>query len=157
MFLKLNELGSDSKLVYQLAEELKNDPQQVAMAQALTKDSSRPFGLKGTFGLFGSEEWWNNIKNGVMPTNFVKGAISRLFISGQDEDSQPNTFDLLLPNGKIHTESIFTDNNQDKNLFQIGRSVYILYVLDELKNQSSNFGDKANCSEIVVEMAVSLE
>lgn len=153
MFLKLNELGLDSKLVYQLAEELKNDPQQVVMAQALTKDVSRPFGLKGTFGLFGSEDWWANIKNGVMPTNFVKGVISRLFISGQDEDSQPNTFELLLPNGNSHTESIFTGNAQDKNLFQLGRSVYIFYALDELKAQSLG----SNYSEIVVEMAVSVE
>lgn len=151
MLLKLNGSG-ELRLVYELLEELKHDHEQVAMAQALTKDDSKSFGLKGTHGLFGSEEWWENIKNGVMPTRHISGVIDRLFVSGQEQDSEENAFDLLLDDGSIHTESIFVNNKSDIDLFKKGSRVEVLYALDELKSDSPG---GANYSEIVLEMAVS--
>lgn len=46
-----------------LSEELKDNPEQIAMTQSLTLDKSRPYmGLKVTNDLFGSKEWWDSIK-----------------------------------------------------------------------------------------------
>ncbi|AJQ94187.1 hypothetical protein [Gynuella sunshinyii] len=154
MFLKLDEDNSSLQLVYQLSEELKNDPEQVAMAQALTQDESRPFGLKGTHGLFGSDEWWDNLRKGVLPVRHVSGVIERLFVSGQEKGMEANTFDLLLNDGGSHTESIFVDSEKYRQLFKVGSRVEILYALDELKMQPAP-GGRINYSEIVVEMAVS--
>ncbi len=155
MFLIFDEAGSAMKLVYQLSEELKNDPEQVAKVQALTQDSSRPFGLKGAHGLFGSDEWWENLRNGILPVRHVSGVIKRLFISGQEKGREANTFDLLLDNGEVHTESIFVNSEKNRQLFKVGSQVEILYALDELKMQPSQ-GARINYSEIVVEMAVSI-
>lgn len=57
MFLSLAESRVPMRLVYQLAEELRRDPEQVFLVQSLTLDKNRPLlGLKGSFGLFGSKE-----------------------------------------------------------------------------------------------------
>jgi hypothetical protein len=154
MFIKLDKVGVPMKLVYQLSEELRHDSEQVAMAQALTQDESRPFGLKGSHGLFGSDEWWDNIKKGILPMRYISGVIDRLFVSGQEQGAQVNTFDLRLSDGSLHTESIFANNQDDYQLFKLGSRVSIVYVLDELKMQPAPVGG-VNYSEIVLEMAVS--
>lgn len=154
MLLKLNDESSSMKLVYQLSEELKHDPGQVAKAQALTQDDSKPFGLKGTHGLYGSEVWWNNIKKNVLPLRQISGVIERLYVSGQEQSSQANTFDLLLSDGSLHTESILVNSRADYQLFKVGSRVEILYVFDELKMQPAP-GGGVNYLDILLEMAVS--
>jgi hypothetical protein len=60
-------------LIYNLAVELENDPEHVKLVQELTLDKTRPLmGLKGTHGLFGSNEWWNSIYSKKMKLK-VKG------------------------------------------------------------------------------------
>ena len=55
----LENTQTPMKLVYLLSEELKADPEYVSLTQALTLDKSKPYvGLNGTYGLFGSQEWW---------------------------------------------------------------------------------------------------
>jgi hypothetical protein len=142
------------KLVYQLTEELKHDPEQVAKAQALTQDKSKPFGLKGSRGLFGSVEWWSNIEKGVLPTRQISGVIERLFVSGQEKSAQANTFDLLSSDGTLYTESILVNSQVDQQLFKVGSRVEMVYVFDELKEQPAPDGG-VNYLDILLEMAVS--
>lgn len=72
MFLQLDKSPVPIKLVYQLSEELRKNPRLVELAQAMTLENSKPFaGLKGTYGLYGSEESWSNIRNGVIPRREV--------------------------------------------------------------------------------------
>lgn len=145
--------GSALRVVYELSEELKNDPQQVIMVQALTKDSMRAFiGLKGTHGLFGSDEWWENIKKGVLPTRCVSGTITRMFVAGQD-GGDVNEFELSMESGSSCTESIYVNDLVDRKLFKTGCKVEITYVFDELKLQPAEDGG-VNYSKIVLKMAV---
>lgn len=144
------------KLVYQLSKELEDDPEQVALAQTLTRDQSRPLmGLKGSHGLFGSQEWWNSIKSGTIPLRYVSGVIKRMYVSGQERDVPENTFDLLTSEGATKSESCYTNAKDDLGLYQVGRRVDIVYALDELKAQPAA-DEGVNHSEIVLEMAVSL-
>ena len=145
------------KVVYRLAEELKNDPEQVALAQALTQDKSRPaMGLKGTFGLFGSQEWWNNIEQGNMPLLKLSGIITRTYVAGQDESESVNAMELVLADGSIRPEGIYANHADDKKLYRVGCKVEVVYALDELKRQPGHDGN-VNYSEIPLEMAVSLQ
>ncbi len=149
MFIKLDDSNASMKLVYQLSEELKQDPGQVAMTQALTLDESKPsMGLKGTHGLFGSDEWWNNIKSGVASTRFMSGLINRTYVTGQEQGADENTFDIVLGDSSRHTESFFANNESDYQLFKVGCRVEIIYVIEDLKGQSMQ-------SDVVLEMAVS--
>lgn len=147
---------SQLKRVYHLFEELAHDPEQVADAQALSLDQSRPYiGLKGSLGLFGSPEWWANIEAGDMPLKHLSGVIARVYVAGQDRSDVPNAFDLSCSDGTVRMEGIYVNSPEDVALYQVGRKVNVVYVLDELKMPSSNGGK--NYLEIVLEVAISMQ
>jgi len=157
MLLKLENTKIPMKLVYTLSEELKERPERIALTQALTLNKSKPqMGLKGTYGLFGSQEWWNNIKQKKMPLLFLSGIIKRTYAAGQDPSTIDNSFSMLLDDGSVHDESIYSyTKEEDKRLFCIGSRVEIVYALDEMKQQPAIDG-RVHYSYIVLEMAVSL-
>lgn len=155
MLLNSSKTDIEMKNVYQLSVELAQDTEQVRLAQRLTLDNSRPLmGLKGSKGLFGSAEWWNNVREGEIPQKKVSGIITRTYVSGQDLEKVDNTFDMVLPDGSVHTESIFVHDIKDNDLYRVGHFVQIVYALDELKAQPASRGN-TNYSEIVLEVAVS--
>ncbi len=144
------------KLVYLLSEELKENPGRVALTQALTLDSSKPYmGLNGTYGLFGSREWWDNIEKRAMPLLFLSGVIQRTYVAGQDVSPEDNSFSLLLDNGAVREESIYNHTKEeDRKLFVVGSRVEVVYVFDELK-PGAMMGEETHL-DIVLEMTVSL-
>jgi len=145
------------KRVFSLSDELKRAPERVALTQALTKDESRPFiGLKGSYGLFGSQEWWGNIELRKMPLLFVSGQISRAYVAGQDRSAGNNTIDLIARDGSVFPVGIYTNDKQDVELFREGYWVEMVYALDELKQQPASDGG-VNYSKVALEAAVSLQ
>lgn len=155
MFLKIEQAEVPMKLVYQLITELQGDPAQVAEVRALSADVSRPnMGLKEGFGLFNSDEWWDNIKGRNLRGNYVSGVIADLSHAGQDEDDDINSFILLLDNGSTRYDSIYCNNPCDSKLFSLGSRVDIFSVFVPLKN-SMPPGVRRDFSEMVIEMAVS--
>ena len=52
-------------------------------------------------------------------------------------------------------EGIYVNSPEDVALYQVGRKVNVVYVLDELKMPSSNGGK--NYLEIVLEVAISMQ
>ncbi|NHZ96740.1 hypothetical protein [Massilia sp. CCM 8734] len=156
MFLRLDEADVPMKLVYQLKEDLRRDPERVQQTQALTLNASRPcMGLSGRLGLYGSPEWWANIQNGVIRQEIVSGLITRVYISGWGED-EINAFSFVTPYEEVDHEDIHVINQADANLFQVGSRVDVLYCYYELKHQPAEDGTIVYLKE-VVEMAVSLE
>ncbi|WP_232776919.1 hypothetical protein [Rahnella sp. AA] len=144
------------KLVYQLTEALKIDPEQIVLAQALTLNALKPrLGLKGSLGLFGSQKWWASINQKKMPLLHISGEISRAYCSGQSESGLNNTIDVVLEDGSKSTIGIYTNNKSDVQLFKIGCKIDIVYALDELKQQPALDGG-VNYSKIALEMAISI-
>lgn len=157
MFLHLNEAHAPMKLVFQLSEELKGNPERVALTQSLTLNTSRPhMGLKGTHGLFGSSAWWESVLQRKVPLLFLSGVIQRAYIAGQDEHGMNNTVDVLLDDGSVRAVGIYVNERDDINLFRVGCRTEIVYALDELKQQPASDGG-VNYSKIALEMMVSLE
>jgi hypothetical protein len=154
VYLNLPALPTSAKLVYELSMELAHDLEQVSLAQALTMDETRPLmGLRGTYGLFGSEEWWRNIANGLMPTKVISGVIEKVYSSGQDSGNEINTMDVISKKGEHFMEGIYLNFEDDLSLFKVGAEVYIFYALDPLKRRNSD--DQVQFSEIVIEVAIS--
>ena len=144
------------RLVYQLVNELKNDPSIVPEAQAMTLDTSRPnIGCKATYGLYGSEEWWENIKSGRMPGQYECGVITELFHAGQDGDEDDiNSFMFLTEDGTERMESIYCDDESDYALFRVGCTVKMFSVLQPLKSEE-RYASRSEPANFVIEMAVS--
>lgn len=141
------------KPVYTLAEALAQDPARIVKMQFLTLDSTRPhMGLKGSHGLFASDDWWESIKAGRITTRTVTGRIERTYFAGQDSRRgyQVNSFTLRLEDGSTFDESIYTHSKHDIKLFVPGAMVTMVYALDELKEQPAADGS-VNVARIVLE------
>ncbi len=152
MFLHLEKALVPMKLVYELRVELENDPEYIKIVQALTLNKSRPFmGLKGTYGLYGTEKWWHNIRTRVMPLRHVSCIITETFWGNQDTPDGHNSFNFIDKNGSEEFESFYANNPKDLALFKVGARVEMLYAIDEYKEPSFNDG-----SGMVLEMAVSI-
>ena len=146
------------KSVYTLAEAVATDPARIAKTQSLTLDSSRPhMGLKGSCGLFASEEWWQSIKAKRIQTLTVTGNIERTYFAGQDSrrGDQVNSFTLRLEDGSAVDESIYTNHKRDIQLFVPGATVTMIYALDELKVQSAA-GGSMHYARTVLEVTISV-
>ena len=99
---------SNLKLVYELKKDLENKPEYVQEVQSVSLDSSKPhIGLKGNKGLYGSQQWWENINSGDIPIKFSYGVITRVYEAGQDHMGIVNSFDYETETGFILTEGIY--------------------------------------------------
>ena len=157
MLLQLEAAGLAMKLIYDLARDLEANPGRVAAAQALTLNAARPLmGLKGTHGLSGSEAWWESIRRGRMPLEFVAGVALRAYVVGQGDSGPNNTVDLRLDDGSTRAVGIYANDRRDVALFRPGCRVELVYALDELKRQPAPDGSM-NCSKVALDMAVSME
>ena len=158
MLLELENAKVPMKQVYLLSEELKRKPEYITLVQTLTLNKSRPLmGLKGTYGLYGSQEWWDNIERKIIPLRFISGIIKRTYVAGQDPSPIDNCFSMILDNGSLHEEGIEDFiRKEDKKLFRIGSRVEIVYALDEMKEQPAPDGG-VNYADVILEVAVSLQ
>ncbi|TVO58081.1 hypothetical protein [Denitromonas halophila] len=137
------------KTIYTLKNELAADPGQVAAAQALTLDASRPFGLNGTFGLFGSDEWWKSIENGLLGQTVLSGVITSLRRVGMHNESQE--FVMRLDSGGTYAYDTVADTKHDVKMYVVGKKARVVLVRDPWKRPSAARGTH---SEIVIEIAV---
>lgn len=146
--------GVDIRLIYSLEEELENDPGQVKLAQALTLNPLKPLlGLKGVNGLFGSQNWWDNIYSHKIQLEEVSGVVRRAYVSGQDYQAQVNTLDIEQIDGSVATVGVYANKTEDVRFLRVGCQICIIYALDELKKQPALDGSK-NFSRIALEMAI---
>lgn len=121
------------KKVYDLEVTLALDPKQVADTRALTLDQSRPLmGLKGVYGLFGSFEWWNNLKCGRMPTVLYEGQIESLQFEGMNNEGR--SFTLKLKEGGTYTYSCVANKQADLGAYATGRQVRVTTCTEHKKN-----------------------
>lgn len=134
--------------------ELANDPERVRLTHALTLDPNRPqMGLKGSAGLFGSHQWWENTLNGRIRVKTVPGVITETLWSGQEPHpgDKANAFVMRCEEGRDLGKSIYINNKRDAALFKPGAGVAFAQALDELKRPSRS----ETHSVIMLEMAVS--
>ncbi|MFZ6713385.1 hypothetical protein [Undibacterium sp. TC9W] len=144
------------KLVYQLERYLQEHPDDMRDVQLLTLNDEKPYaGLKGVQGLYGSDEWWTNIRNGVIPSEQVTAQISDIFAVGFPGDNNPATeLQLLLTDGSYKLLTMKANDPKDFKLFKIGCQIMTFHAFNELKNPSSYFGKPY---PILIEIAVSVD
>lgn len=124
--------------VFSLRKYLEDNPKDVLMTQKVTLNEKKTnLGLNGTYGLYGSDEWWNNINNNIIPKKTIEGRILRKYITGQDENIF-NTIDILLENGIVFSEGIYFNNKKDIKLYDEGVNIKILYIYDDRKAKDEN-------------------
>ena len=103
--------------VYSLWQELEKDSDHLKRAQALSLDRSKPnMGLSTRFGLYGSDEWWRNVDNGVIPRATYSGVITETFYTGMDTDRRHSSFRIKTDDGREYSYGMAPQNSSYKGL-----------------------------------------
>ncbi len=156
MLLNQAKFKEPMKLVYQVQVKIKQDPEHVKRVQELTLNKQRPTrGLNGTYGLYGSSEWLENLESGIIPRKQISGVIQDVYRASMDSSGSPDQIDILLDGGGIISKGIYINHRKDLKLFRKGKMVEILCFIEDMKLIDHGVG-KYQTHEFVLEMAVSL-
>lgn len=115
--------------------DLRDDKRTVKLIQDATLNT-KDFGLKPENGLFGSKEWWEAIKNGIIPKNTLEGIISRVYMSGHNDFPE---FEVTANDG---SKTRWERQGHDK-YYVMGKRIKIIYVVQKLKRPLITCGAKA--------------
>jgi hypothetical protein len=125
--------------VYSLREELERDAQYIKTVQALTLDASRPrMGLSARLGLYGSDEWWRNVENGVVSRATYFGTITETFYEGMQSDRRHNSFRMKTDDGREYSYSMVPENSSYRGLYRVGHRAEITTIFNELKRRKAD-------------------
>ncbi len=112
--------------------DLKEDKEKIALIQNATLNTDYA-GLKMEHGLFGTEEWWQAIEQGLFPKKVIEGTISRVYMSGQG--SNYPEFEIESIDGKTQWT-----REGDERYFIVGKKVRLTYILQEKKKPCKILG-----------------
>jgi hypothetical protein len=104
--------------------DLKRDDERVRQIQQATLEKT-DFGLVPDPALFGSSEWWQAIKLGIIPVQTIKGVISKVFMSGHNDFPE-----FEIDDGKEKTQ---WERRGIEEAYTVGRSVPLKYVVQKFK------------------------
>ncbi|MDC5356528.1 hypothetical protein OHW66_18620 [Acinetobacter baumannii] len=127
------------KLVFDLKMWLeKNGEDDIKSTHALTLDNTTNSGLSGVYGLYGTNEWWDNIEKGNIETYVISGVIHD--VSKGDTFVDENTMITIVSDNTeddIYEGVLFTNESLKRkygNLYSKGNKIVVFYILDILKD-----------------------
>jgi len=130
------------KLVFDLKMWLeKNGEDDIKSTHALTLDNTTNSGLSGVYGLYGTNEWWDNIEKGNIETYVISGVIDD--VSKGDVFVDENTMITIVSDNTeddIYEGVLFTNESLKSecgNLYSKGNKIVVFYILDELKDKDT--------------------
>lgn len=129
--------------IYNLA----NDQEYIRKVQRATQNTT-DYGLVPEHGLFGSDEWWNAIRTGKLPTTRVEGVISRVYMGSMNDWPE---FEIDS-NGRKTTWTRKVHRREDDALYVPGKSVRLDYVIQHAKKDLGNLGTTAQ--EVVLRIGI---
>ncbi|MCH7307091.1 hypothetical protein MMO38_02890 [Acinetobacter sp. NIPH 1852] len=129
------------KLVFDLKLSLLMNPESIKETHEVTLDQSTSMGLKGDYGLYATDEWWENIDNGNIETYVTSGTIIGLNEENPFmEANKVTTIKLDNEEREIYGGVDFTNEEIEiryRNLFKVGNKIVTFYVLDKLKEDDT--------------------
>ncbi len=129
--------------VYDLAK----DTEHISKVQRATLNTT-DYGLVPEQGLFGSDEWWEAIQTGRLPTIRVEGVISRVYMGSMNDWAE---FEIDS-NGRKTTWTRSVHRREDDQFYAVGKRVCLDYVIQKFKKDLANRGKLE--TEVVLQIAV---
>ncbi len=129
--------------VYSLAK----DTEHVRKVQRATLNTT-DYGLVPEHGLFGSDEWWEAIRTGKLPTICVEGVISCVRMGSMND--WPG-FEIDS-NGSKTNWTRHVHSAEDDRFYVAGKRVCLEYVIQHTKKDLANLGTTEQ--EVVLRIAV---
>jgi atypical dual specificity phosphatase len=140
-----NDSG-DMVTVYSLRRD-KRHVEDVQRATLTTKD----FGIEPTHGLFGSEEWWNQIASGKLPVERLCGVITRLYMGSMNDWPE---FSMRSDAGQDVSWSRYANSEHLADFYAVGRRVEVDYIVQHHRAASFDGGAETKC---VIEVRIGAE
>ena len=101
------------RLVYSVLKEIELKPEEVRAAQKLTLNKNRALGLNGSYGLYGSDEWINNLKAEIIPRIKIEGVIESVYKVGMYESDEVNSVEIVTSKGGLIHKGIYVNYKKD--------------------------------------------
>lgn len=118
---------------YQITNRFKDNKNSIRLIQNASKDKSSDSGLKIENGLLiGTKDWFKAIETGLIEKHTLKGAISRVYMSGHNDWPE---FEIDC-NGDI---SNWTREGIDEH-YEKGKRIEIDFVIQKFKRQIDILG-----------------
>lgn len=132
----------DEKLVE--IYSLTRDSEQICKVQRATLNTT-DYGLVPEHGLFGSEEWWDAIRTGKLPTIRIEGVIARTHMGSMNDWP---VFDVDSGGRK----SSWTRQGIPFEAYVVGKRVRLDYVIQKAKKDLARLGTVDQ--EVVLRIAI---
>jgi hypothetical protein len=104
---------------------LQSDKSYIREVQEAT-ESTEKFGIEPTHGIFGSEEWWQHIREGTLPMHHLKGTVSSVHMGSMNDWPE---FTLRTESGEEFTWSRYANGPEFVGLYTVGRPIEVDYVI----------------------------
>lgn len=134
-------VGNESKFILERYDKVYDDLIDIVNSHSLnilhkvSLDNSIEAGLSPDVGLYGSQQWIENIHNGTIQHSWEVGEIIGQGVIGMDNEE---TIEVLYDSGETESIEIYSLNLLAKNAthyLNSGNKVAVLYLLLPLKNK----------------------
>lgn len=99
-------------------------------------------------GLFGSEQWWEAIRTGKLPTVQIESVITRVYMGSMNDWPE---FEIESGGSKT-TWTRHVHRGEDDRYYVVGKRVCLEYVIQHAKKDLGNFGKTED--KVVLRIAV---
>jgi len=117
---------------------LQADTEFIAQVQRATT-TSEEFGIESTHGLFGSAEWWQHVRDGTLPVQTLRGAITRVYMGSMNDWPEVT---MRTETGEESSWSRYANDPAFAWLYTIGRPIELDYVVQQHRRHSFESGAK---------------
>lgn len=130
--------------------QLRRNKQYVENVQKATL-TTKEFGIEQTHGLFGSEQWWQQVASGNLPVHKVSGVVTRLYMGSMNDWPE---FSMRSDTGEESSWSRYANNEELGSFYQVGRPIEVSYVIQHNRPCSFDGGTETKC---VIEVRIGSE
>lgn len=126
------------KVVYCLAD----DRAYIDAVQRATLNT-KEYGLQPTHGLFGSPEWWAQVRSGTLPTVTIRGVVAKVYMGSMNDWPE-----FSLREEDSGEESSWTRKVNDRSAdrrYKVGARIEIDYVIQLFKKPLPVLGPESKC------------
>jgi len=122
--------------------QLRRDTEQVRKVQKATLNTEQ-YGIEQTHGLFGSDEWWQKIESGDLPTQRLRGTISRVYMGSMGDWP---CFEMSTDTGAVLNWTRFAHTRELSDLYAVGKRVEVDFVIQRNRQRAPVYaGEKTEC------------
>lgn len=119
--------------------QLKADQRLIDQVQRATQ-STENFGIEPTHGMFGSDEWWQNIESGRLALHTVKGKITKVYMSGMGPKGDWPEFKMVSDTGEESSWTRMIHFAEQDQLYRVGAHIEIDFVWQRHRAKSFDHG-----------------